>query len=513
MDGLPRATRVGTIVLVIATAMAFGLAFAADGWSLSGHDLGVALLLGAMFTLAEVFNISFPHSTGAFYVSVGSPIALAAGFTLGPFIGGAVVMIAIVIESIHARRSPVKAVVNVALFGLVTVLSTVVYDRLADPGATQLGSLRNMGAVVVAGIVFTLVNAAVLSVIVAPIVGVHPVRMLRTNLSGIYVQMLTLPTFGALVPILAREHPLALLVIVVPLVGPFLSFKAFEKTREETLETMAGLADALERRDPYTHQHSMRVTGYVQAILAEIPGVPYETAQGILAAARIHDIGKVAVSDLVLNKPDGLTAAEFVQIQAHAAVGAEMVERLWVYRPWVPVIRHHHERWDGRGYPDGLAGEAIPLGARIIAVADTFDAMTTDRVYRKAFDRATALRELRDQSGIQFDPEIVAAMDRSLNPPPPPPPQAAPAPPPIVAVVGPLSRRRRPAHRAAGRGMSAALASPRVLVAVPFRRAGRRRASGPAGSAPARPLGSPAGRAPRRRPCQAPPGAAPRAPQ
>jgi putative nucleotidyltransferase with HDIG domain len=177
---------------------------------------------------------------------------------------------------------------------------------------------------------------------------------------------------------------------------------------------MAGLADALERRDPYTHEHSMRVTGYVGKILTQLD-LPYETSQGILAAARIHDIGKVAIPDDVLNKPGSLTKEEFIRIQSHAAVGAEMVEKLWMYRPWVPVIHHHHERWDGKGYPVGLAGEEIPLGARMIAVADAYDAMTTDRVYRKAFPVEKALKELRDQKGIQFDPLIVDALCRALG--------------------------------------------------------------------------------------------------
>jgi HD-GYP domain-containing protein (c-di-GMP phosphodiesterase class II) len=166
-------------------------------------------------------------------------------------------------------------------------------------------------------------------------------------------------------------------------------------------------------------------------VLSQLPQDPYETAQGILAAARIHDIGKVAIPDDVLNKPGSLTKDEFIRIQSHAAVGAEMVEKLWMYRPWVPVIHHHHERWDGKGYPAGLAGEDIPLGARIIGVADAYDAMTTDRVYRKAFPVEKALTEMRDQKGIQFDPEIVDALCRALDSHDASPPAvpAAPAPP------------------------------------------------------------------------------------
>jgi HD-GYP domain-containing protein (c-di-GMP phosphodiesterase class II) len=413
MGALPRATRVGTVVLVAATAIAFIVAARAWDGSLNRDDVIVAFILGAMIVLAEVFDISFPHSAGTFHVSVGSPIALAAGFQLGPFVGGVVVGAAILCESIYARRAPIRTAVNVANLGLATLLGAAVYHGIAGPG-TPLNSLRNMAAAAIASLVWILINSSALAAIVAPIVGTSPLRMLRTNLSGIYVLMLTLPTFGAIVPVLANENPLALLVLVVPLVGPLLAFRGFEKAGQETRETMEGLADVLERRDPYTHHHSIRVTEYVEAILKELPPVPFETAQSILAAARVHDLGKVVIRDGTLNKQGPLTPEERDEVAGHPVIGAEIVQRLWIYRPCVDVIRHHHERFDGRGYPDGLAGHAIPLGARVIAVADAFDAMTSDRPYRRALDRETALEELRAKAGSQFDPEIVAAFHRAL---------------------------------------------------------------------------------------------------
>ena len=415
MGDLPVSTKIGTVLLVGVTAAAYAVALTHWDRSPTARDLAVALILGVLIVLAEVFDVSFPHAAGTFRVSVGSPIAIAAGLALGPLVGGFAVMGAILTESLYARRAAIKTVVNVANLGLGTLLGAVVYAGLIESEGSPLSSVQNMAAVVVASFVWIMVNASVLAAIVAPTVGTSPLRMLWTNLSGIYVMLLTLPTFGAIVPVLAEEHPLALLVLVVPLVGPFLAFKGFEKAREETREAMEGLADALERRDPYTHQHSVRVTECVNAILKELPFVPFDTAQGILAAARVHDLGKVAIRDGTLNKPGGLSREEWAEIEGHPVVGAEIVERLWVYRPWSDVVRHHHERWDGTGYPDKLAGEAIPLGARIIAVADAFDAMTSDRSYRRALDPETAYRELVAKSGCQFDPEIVAALGRALG--------------------------------------------------------------------------------------------------
>jgi HD-GYP domain-containing protein (c-di-GMP phosphodiesterase class II) len=421
MGAIPLASRVGTLLLVVATASAFVLA--AKAWNLDdlklkpGEALIVALILGAMIVLVELFDVSFPHTVGTFRVSVGSPIALAAGLALGPFGGGIVVVSAVLIESLYRRRAAIKTIVNIANFGLATILGATVYESLAltGEGNTTLSSVRNMAAVCAAGVVFTVVNATALSIIVAPIMGMSPLRMFRTNLSGFYVELLTLPTFGAIVPVLAEQHALALLVLVIPLVGPLLSFRGFEKAAFETRETMEGLADAVERRDPYTHQHSTRVTAHVESILRELPPLPLEMAQGILAVARVHDLGKVAIQDRTLNKPGPLTPEERSEIADHPVIGAEIVDRLWVYRPWADVIRYHHERYDGRGYPDGLQGDKIPLGARIIAVADAFDAMTSDRAYRAAMDRQSAFDELLAKSGTQFDPVVVEAFGRALG--------------------------------------------------------------------------------------------------
>jgi HD-GYP domain-containing protein (c-di-GMP phosphodiesterase class II) len=138
-----------------------------------------------------------------------------------------------------------------------------------------------------------------------------------------------------------------------------------------------------------------------------MPQVPRATAESIIAAARVHDLGKVGSRDGSLKKPGDLSAEERQEIEQHAAIGAEIVSRLEAYSQSVDTIRYHHERWDGSGYPDGLEGERIPLGARIIAVADAFDAMTSDRVYRAALPVDVAFAELAKGRGTQFDPQIV----------------------------------------------------------------------------------------------------------
>jgi putative nucleotidyltransferase with HDIG domain len=181
----------------------------------------------------------------------------------------------------------------------------------------------------------------------------------------------------------------------------------------EQMEVIKGLAAALEARDPYTHGHSRRVARY-STMIAQGLDLPEEQVRKIRTAAVVHDVGKLAVPLEVLNKPGRLTDEEFEVIKTHAPRGAEMVSRLGDPE-LTDMVAHHHERLDGTGYPARIGGESIPLGARIIAVADTFDALTSTRPYRAAKRDREALRILRAEAGTQLDPRAVRAFDRCYN--------------------------------------------------------------------------------------------------
>jgi putative nucleotidyltransferase with HDIG domain len=180
----------------------------------------------------------------------------------------------------------------------------------------------------------------------------------------------------------------------------------YDNVRQSFMATLMALVSAIEAKDPYTQQHSSRVTEYAGAIALRMGG-NREDLQRITSAAPLHDIGKIGVSDSVLNKPGRLTDEEFKHIQIHPLTGVNIVAPLGLDPEEIAVIRNHHERWDGRGYPDGLRGEDIPKLARILAVADSFDAMNSDRAYRKALPPDLCIRELKNGRGTQFDPAVV----------------------------------------------------------------------------------------------------------
>jgi putative nucleotidyltransferase with HDIG domain len=174
------------------------------------------------------------------------------------------------------------------------------------------------------------------------------------------------------------------------------------------VETVTALAEAVEKRDPYTGGHLYRVVAY-SVLLGRELGLDSDTLESLALGATLHDIGKIGVPDDVLLKPARLEPEEAVVMQRHTVDGAEIVSRIESLREIVPIVRSHHERIDGRGYPDGLAGDEIPLPARIVAVADTFDAMTSSRPYRDALPLETAADEIRKHAGVQHCPTVVAA--------------------------------------------------------------------------------------------------------
>ena len=183
-----------------------------------------------------------------------------------------------------------------------------------------------------------------------------------------------------------------------------------EETEALHLRTIEGLAMAIEAKDHNTHDHLFRVRDYVTDI-ATTMGLGEADKKALQIAAFLHDIGKLAVPEHIINNPGKLTAEEFEKMKIHPSVGADILERVRFPYPVVPIVRSHHERWDGQGYPDGLCGEQIPLGARILSVVDCFDALASDRPYRKAMPLEKAMEIVKSSAGLQFDPEVVKVLE------------------------------------------------------------------------------------------------------
>lgn len=193
-----------------------------------------------------------------------------------------------------------------------------------------------------------------------------------------------------------------------------LRLRLFFQDLEEFQSVILSLASALEAKDPYTHGHSERV-GLLASQLGGSLGMPEEACENLLVAGLLHDIGKIGVSEALLNKPGALTEAELLAVMAHPVLGEEICRPLRSARLALPMIRHHHERYDGSGYPDQLAGDAIPFGARIMGVADAYDALTSSRSYRDSMSSPDALAVLENETRIgRWDPRVMSALRKVL---------------------------------------------------------------------------------------------------
>ncbi len=327
----------------------------------------------------------------------------------------ALVAIAAFLSDLIIRKPIIKTFFNGSQWAITTFVSGQVWFMLRNQtGDTYIltpQEFSNTKSILIAlccAMVYLLINTTLVATIVSITENVNIIHVIGTGLSGIIVQFLIQPALGLLIAILYTLNPISIVLVISPLAAVYYSLRNFDNLRKQTLKTIERLSDILDRRDPQTDQHSIRVAHYVRLICEEL-GLPGETTETIVSAARVHDLGKIGIPDAVLLKPGKLTDEEWELIRKHPGYGEDILSPLSAYEECLSAIRHHHERWDGMGYPDGLAGEDIPLGARIIAVADTYDAMVSSRPYRKGADKPDALLEIKRQAGRQFDPKVVEA--------------------------------------------------------------------------------------------------------
>src|SRR5206468_2945001 len=219
--------------------------------------------------------------------------------------------------------------------------------------------------------------------------------------------------------LLIQQVSLAAAAMVLPLLLIFhvtirSSFGRLEDARRHLgdmdrlyLSTIETLAMAIDAKEDVTHSHVRRVQAYAVALAHAMGIVDDESIKAIKAAALLHDTGKLAVPEHILNKPGKLTESEFEQLKQHVDVGADILSLVEFPYPVVPIVRAHHENWDGSGYPRGIRGEDIPIGARILSVVDCFDALTSDRPYRRAMTNQAAIDILLERRGRMYDPHVV----------------------------------------------------------------------------------------------------------
>jgi putative nucleotidyltransferase with HDIG domain len=400
-------TRLHTQGFVAATAaISAGLA----GWiyyadpSYNGSLLVAALSFAAVATASQILAYERPVA-GARGSAAFLPFLVAA--VLAPHWTGLLAAgTGILLAELFVRRPLMKAFFNVSQTVASLAVGIIVYTSLGG-ASPLLGGPISIWALAVALPAYLFVNTAAVSGVIAASTRQRFLPLFTgQSASTVLYDLLALPFVYVFAWLYVQFGVPAAAILAIPLLGIRELYKTnyqLQQTNRELLELMVA---AIEARDPYTSGHSRRVAANAR-LIAEFLGVPRKQVERIFIAALLHDVGKIhEVFGPILSKPGRLTTAEHDIMKTHSAKGAELIQNVSSLRDIVPVVRNHHENWDGTGYPDGLAGETIPLGSRIIMVADTIDAMMSDRPYRAALTPLQVRAELVRMRAQQFDPHI-----------------------------------------------------------------------------------------------------------
>jgi putative nucleotidyltransferase with HDIG domain len=399
-----------TLVCIAAVAVGFVVYYRQPAFSI--EFARAALTFGFIGVLAELLSYrTGRESSGSLaFIPV---LAIAA---IAPhWVGVVAVGISALAAQLLAKKSPLKVVFNVGQESLAIALAILAYSAL---GGVPLRGIEDSGSLslIALFLVFFIANSICVSGALG-IVGERSAWAIwkENTLKALPYDFLSLPVILFFVWTYSQYGTIGAFVFAVPLLVLRQLYKVtgqLEQTNRELLELMVA---AIEARDPYTSGHSRRVADKA-GIIARAMGLREREVGRIVAAALLHDVGKIhEVFGPILSKPGRLTSEEQVIMRTHPIKSAELAGTVTELRDVVPLIRHHHENWDGTGYPDGLKAEGIPLGSRIIMFADTIDAMTTDRPYRAALDSSAVRKELLRYRGTQFDPTICDTLLRSAE--------------------------------------------------------------------------------------------------
>lgn len=423
---LPVSSR-AIIVATVAVAIAAGK-WGSEYWiPIPIWQLGVAAVITCLLAYVQI-----PLTEAKGRMSLGFAGCLAVVVVWGPADGGLVALLGGIAGNLLPALSPssrsakaridwIKVVFNAANHGSCAVLAGLCYVRMN--GGTGVDSVRRSALPMLATtLVFFLVNTLGTAAILASVRGAKVLSVWHENFLWTAPQYLTTASCVLIALWIVGNDTWrwAAVVVLPPLYAVYYSYRMYmEKMRgdlkhisdlnELNNSVIASLATAIDAKDHYTNKHLSRVQCYGLAI-AEYLKLPRPECEAIRCAALVHDVGKLGVPENILKKPGKLTAEEHLRIQKHVEIGVEILRPVNFPWPVVEVVAGHHERWDGLGYPAGLRGEDIPIGSRVISVADIFDALTSDRPYRKAMTHVQACDHMRQLSGTHLDPTVVAAL-------------------------------------------------------------------------------------------------------
>jgi len=366
----------------------------------------------ALSTFAEFIPVDLPVGG---VISIGFPIDFVVILVYGPTLAMLIATFSALIgETIEKKVSWYKIIFNSSQCALSAGIAGLVYQYAGGIIGFQNFFKFFFPAVLCASI-YPVINLILVNIFISLEQRIKITSVWRINFKDILPSYVAEAPIGFLMAVIyVQTGVLGILLFFLPLLLARRSFELYTKMRKVYLETIRALAAAIDAKDPYTKGHSERVSETSVALAQEL-NLSGRDIENIEYTALLHDIGKIGIADNILGKKSSLTNKEFDKIKEHTVMGAKIIEPVDFLKNSYKAIYHHHEKYNGKGYPDGIKSEDIPILARIIAVADAYDAMGSDRPYRKKLNKDKILKELKDQSGKQFDPEVVKALISVLD--------------------------------------------------------------------------------------------------
>lgn len=374
------------------------------------NDLKMILFWTILSIIVESLLVPLPNNTVG--VSVGYAVNIASLIVGGPLIATTSAFLGVLFRVpkvtgrgyIHIFNLPLyKTIFNASQSIIVTSIMSLIY--LKNGG--KIGEFDLIPTIVIL-FLGVLLNTIIISGFLSISGNMKFINTWIANIKGVFPSAIAVGTMGIIVALAFIGYGYgAVILFFGPLLLARYSFKLYVEMRNLYISTIQVLNKTVEAKDPYTSGHASRVEE-LAIQLAENYGLPFDSIQNIKTAAILHDIGKIGIHDSILNKASKLSQEEFQEIMKHPSIGAEIISKVDFLKNITAIIKHHHERYDGKGYPDGLAGNEIPIEACILTIVDSYDAMTSDRPYRKALSKEEALEEIRVNAGTQFHPDLAS---------------------------------------------------------------------------------------------------------
>jgi len=369
-----------------------------------GHGFSVpfaVLVLIIFTTVADLFPVTFEQG---YEITVSNVFLIGAImiFRDDPANAAIVAIVSTLAWQLVTRRAWYKLLTNVALATTAVVAGAT---ALSIVGSQDTAHFVFGTALML--IVYFIADTVPLSRLLASLDG-RPFQVAYvSNYAGVVLELIGIEFFGLIFYLVWAESPWLSVLFAVPTVILRQAYFQVERLRNDSMRALAAVSDVIENRDELTHNHTQSVSTYARRVAERLRLSPDEIWQ-VTVAGQLHDLGKIAVRDSILFKPGALTEAEMELMRKHCQVGYDILRQFSNLEKVARLVRAHHERYDGRGYPDGIGGAQLPVGAAIVAVADAFDAMRTDRPYRKAMPMGRALDTLKQGLGTQWHPVVGA---------------------------------------------------------------------------------------------------------